>query len=990
MRKLLTALFCAVLAVAQLAAQTRTIKGKVTDDKNAPLVNASVVVKGATVGTTTDPEGNFSINVPASARTLVISSLNFETQEVSIANRTTVNVALVSSLSNLQEVVVVGYGGAKKKAEVSGSFTTVNATTVQDKPVANLLDALQGKAPGLQVFTSSGEPSASSSIRINGVGSLGASSTPLFILDGIPTAQGTIISMNPEDFESITILRDASATSIYGSRAANGVIVMTTKKGSAFTSRINLEVQYGVSNLTNNTTKLLNSVMNTAELQAFQLETGQFTQAQINQRIANGYTHNTRWADVYYKENAPTTQVNLNFSGGGGKTTYFISGGYFEQDGLAWRSKYKRYTLRSNLTTTVNNWFQMGLNLFAGYDERQTNQYGSNSLNRGLMPLLQPYYSPNDANGNPVWDALIPGLGLYHPKYLAEKNPGMGSNVQFNPTAYLQITPIQGLTIKTQAGMDGYVYTTEAMRLPSNVASPNNGAATMTYDRGTTFTVTNTAEYSKRVANDHYFSVLGGQEFIKDNSNGISAGVSGLTDDRLLMLSNGSASTYTASSSRSEYSFLSYFGRLNYNYKSKYFVDFTARYDQSSRFGKDLKGADFYSGGIMWNAKKEDFLDNVNWLTDLRVKASYGTSGNSGIGNYQALALVGTGNYGGQPTFGASSAGNPLLSWESKRQFNIGFEAKLWNRLTLEAEYFHAKTSSMLVSVPQPYTTGFTSATSNVGSLQNTGVNAMATYDIINKRGATLSIYANAGLVNQKITELFDGRKYWIISGTGVSWAVGQPLTFLYPIFKGINPANGNPEWFRPFADPNLITSTNKNPNEITSTFNSAALQQNTGIKRYAPFNGGFGLNGSWKNFSINADFTYSLGKYLINNDQYFFENPNQFSGYNQSRNVLNYWKKAGDNALYPRYGIQFTQFDSRLIQNASFMRLKNLTVGYTIPREVLNKTKVMNSVRAYVTFRNLWTLTKYAGPDPEVDSNLSLGANPNTKQVVFGLSFGF
>ena len=990
MRKLVTMLFCVVFAVFQVTAQTRTIKGKVTDDKNGPLANASVIIKGATSGTNTDPGGNFTINVPATAKTLVISSLNFETQEVSIGNQTTFTIKMVSSSSSLEEVVVVGYGAAKKKSDVAGSFSNVAAPVVQDKPVANIFDAMQGKAPGLQVFTSSGEPSASSSIRINGVGSLGASSTPLFILDGVPTAQGTILSMNPEDFESITILRDASATSIYGSRAANGVIVMTSKKGSVNTSKINLEVMYGVSNLTNNTNKLLNSVMNTKELQAFQLATGQFTQAQIDARIAAGYTHDTKWANVHYKESAPTTQVNLNFSGGGGRTTYYISGGYFEQDGLAWRSKYKRYTLRSNLNSNINNWFQVGLNLFAGFDERETNQYGSNSLNRGLMPLLQPYYSPNDANGNPVWDALIPGLGLYHPRYLAEKQPSIGQNIQFNPSAYMQVTPVKGLTLRTQAGMDGYVYNTEASRLPSFVGSLNNGSTSMSYERGTTWTLTNTAEFTKRIKNDHSITVLGGQEFIRSLTNAFNAGSTGQTDDRLITISNGSSTTYTAGSSVTEYSFLSYFGRLNYSFKNKYFLDLSGRYDQSSRFGRNLQGADFYSVGLMWNAKNESFMDRFNWLTELRVKASVGTSGNSSIGNYQSQALVGTGNYNGANSYFASSPGNPNLSWESKTQYNAGFTAKLWNRLNIEAEYFLANTTNMLVSVPLPYTTGFSSATTNVGSLRNSGINVHVDYDLISNKNSSLNIYANLGLVNQKITELFDNRKFYIIPNTGVSWAVDQPITFLYPIFNRIDPATGNPEWFQPFADPNLITSTNKNPTQVTNTFNSAALQQNTGIKRYAPLNGGFGLSGRWKQFSLQADFTYSLGKYLINNDQYFFENPSQFAGYNQSRNVLNYWQKAGDVARYPRYGVQFTQFDSRLIQNASFMRLKNLTFGYTFPRELLSRTKVVTGINAYVTFRNIWTLTKYQGPDPEVDSNLSLGAYPNTQQVVFGLNFSF
>lgn len=991
MRKLITMVLCVLLGVSQLSAQNRTIRGKVSDAQGNPIANASVLVKGSTTGTTTGTTGEYSITVPTTARTLVISSLNFVSQEVSIGNRTTVDVSLVTTAQDLQEVVVVGYGTAKKKSDVTGSVTTISAATVQDKPVANVLDALQGKVPGVQVYTSSGEPSATPSIRINGVGSLTSGTTPLFILDGIPVSSGTLLSLNPEDFESVTVLRDASATSIYGSRAANGVIVFTTKKGSLNTSKIGLEVQYGISNMTNNTAKMFNTLMTTPELQAFQLASGQFTQAQLDARAAAGYTHNTKWSDVYYKDNTPTYQVNLNVSGGGGKTTYYISGSYFEQGGIAWRSDYKRYSLRSNLNTNVNNWFQMGMNLFGGYDERQTNPYGSNQLNRGLSPLLQPYYSPVDANGNDVMGALIPGLGLYHPRYLAENIQGVSNNLQLNPSAYIQLSPVKGLTIRSQAGFDAYDWRTTGIRLPSYVGSLNNGQVTESFERGVQKTITNTAEYQKRIGDMHSFTVLGGQEFIKNVTTAFNGASTGQTDDRLLTISTGSSTTQTAGSSKTEYSFLSYFGRLGYNYDGKYFVDASARYDESSRFGRGLKGASFYSGGLMWHAKKEAFMDNIVWLTDLRVKASLGTTGNSsGIGNYDALALVGTNNYNGNIGWSLNTAGNPLLSWETKRQLNIGFQATLWNKVNLEVEYFNTMTNNMIVSVPVPLTTGFSDVNTNVGNLKNTGLNFNVTYDAITKRDASLSFYVNGGIVNQEITELFQGRNYWIIPNTGVSWVVGQPVNFLYPIWSGVNPNNGNAEWYLPVAGAEGVTQTRKDPAAVTSTFNTANLQQNTGIKRFAPFNGGFGMSGRWKQFSIQADFTFSQGKYLINNDQYFFENPNQFSGYNQSRNVNDFWKKAGDVTRFPRYGVQFTQFDSRLIQNASFMRLKNLTIAYDINKNLLGKTGVISAARFYVTFRNMWTLTKYPGPDPEVDSNITLGAYPNTQQVAFGLNLSF
>jgi hypothetical protein len=349
---------------------------------------------------------------------------------------------------------------------------------------------------------------------------------------------------------------------------------------------------------------------------------------------------------------------------------------------------------------------------------------------------------------------------------------------------------------------------------------------------------------------------------------------------------------------------------------------------------------------------------------------------------------VGTNLYSSQPGWGVSSAGNPELSWETQRQINIGTQATLFNKLNIDVEYFDRVTSSMLISVPFPWTSGFSSVTSNVGSLKNSGFNANVNYDFIKKKSSFLNVYVNVGYVEQKITELFQGKQYWIIPNTGVCWAVGQPVSYFYPIWAGVDPANGEATWYRPNANPDKIVETTKS--STTNAFNTAGLQQNTGINRYAPFNGGFGFSAGVKEFSVSADFSFSKGKYMINNDRYFFENPNQFTGFNQSNNVLDYWKKPGDQTRFPRYGVQFTQFDSRLIEDASFMRLKALTFAYDFSKTLLNKQKVLTAAKFYVTMRNIWTLTNYSGPDPEVDTNVSLGANPNTSQVAVGLNLQF
>jgi hypothetical protein len=352
--------------------------------------------------------------------------------------------------------------------------------------------------------------------------------------------------------------------------------------------------------------------------------------------------------------------------------------------------------------------------------------------------------------------------------------------------------------------------------------------------------------------------------------------------------------------------------------------------------------------------------------------------------------LVGSNQYDNTTGFAISAAGNPLLSWETQLKTSVGVDFTLFKRARFEVAYYNRVTKDMLISVPYPFTSGFGAITSNVGSLKNTGFDVTINGDVFKNKKGSLTPYLTFNYNKNEVTELFQGKEYWIIPNTGVSWAVGQPVSYFYPVFAGVNSVNGRPQWYLPNSNKDQIVVPRQDPNAVTSVFNANNLEQNTGIDRYPPWNGGFGLNGDYKGFTLGVDFTFSKGKYLINNDRYFFENPTVFPGFNQSRTVLDYWKKEGDVTTFPRYGEQFMQFDSRLIEDASFMRLKGLTIGYNVPSSILGRTNFVKGARMYVTGRNLWTITKYTGPDPEVDSNLTLGVNPNTKQIAFGLDFTF
>ena len=966
----------------QAFGQTIRVTGTVTDAKDGnTLPGVTVAVKGTTQGTVTNIDGRYELNTTGDA-TLVFSFIGMKTQEIPVEGRNVINVAMESDIQALSEVVVIGYGTARSVGTVVGSISTVSAAELESKPVANVWDAMQGRVAGLQVFTSSGEPSQISSIRLHGAGSLGSSSAPLYVLDGIPVDAGNVLSLNPNDFESVTVLKDASATSIYGSRAANGVIYITTKRGHRDTkATITVNAQTGTSSFANE--DFFNRFMNTEQLTNFWVETGFQTQEQVD-NLLEQYPNDTKWHKYYYQESAPTHQGDISIQGGGGRTTYYVSGAYFYQDGLATRSEFERYNLRANINSSANDWLSFGTNLGLGSDTRQTNQYGWNSTNRGLAMLAQPFYTPYDSLGNP-FEGVIPGWNRYDPYYLEEKLPATGDNLQVNLSGYIQLNPLEGLTIRSQGGIDGYDYRTTSYRLPSFIGDLNNGSAREYFSRNYTRTLTNTAEYKFNLDLRHDFTLLAGQEYVDNTFESFAALSTGQTDDRLLLLTAGPENR-DVEHSKSEYAFASYFGRFEYGFNERYFFDASVRQDASSRFGRENQVANFWATGVMWNAKKEGFLENVDFLSSLQLKASIGTSGNSQIGNYLHLANMGTTQYDGNTGWLISSPGNPRLTWEKQTKATVGAKfSMVEDRFRFNIEYYRRATESMLVNVPQPYTSGFANIYENVGTLQNNGIDIEFDFDIVSGRDYYVTPYFNFNYNENKVTELFQGLDYWIIPNTGVAWVVGQPVAFYYPIFAGVDPLDGAPMWYVPGEDRMVNTE-----EETTKDFDEAALQQNTGLKRYPPVSGGFGLNAGWKSFSVQVDFAFVNGKYLINNDRYFYENPNVFSGFNQSEVILDYWKEPGDETRFPSYDYQFTQFDSRLVEDASFMRMKNLTIGYELPESLLQRTNLITGSRIFITGRNLLTFTNYEGPDPEVDSNLTLGVNPNTRQISFGLSLQF
>ena len=977
-RKFMLLLTCLFIGIGLVTAQVTKVTGTVISEEDGlPVVGASILVKGTAVGTVTDMDGKFQLpNVPSSAKTLVISFIGMQSQELPI--KQTMNVILKPDTETLEEVVVLGYGSGKKIGSIVGSVAKVNSEKLSAKPVANAMDALQGQVSGLQVYTSSGEPGSSSSSYIRGVGSLTADNEPLYVLDGTPVSSSVMVMMNPNDFESVTVLKDASATSIYGSRAANGVIYITTKRGKIGEKAvITASGNYGTARLA----RRVSNPMNSTELLNYQLSHGIIKQETYDKYINSGI--DTNWEDYFFKDDAPTYQANLSIQGGSNKTMYYVSGSYYFQDGITPRSEYNRYTFRSNLESRPTDWLRFGANFGATYDEQQTSLFtyqGSNNLNGGIFgTILNPtYYNPYGEDGSKL--DVIPGLNRYSPYYLSDKQPSSSNTAQLDGTAFIQLNPIEGLTIRSQFGIEAYDFRQTSKRLASHPNATQGGYTYEAFRRNAKLTITNTAEYNFKIKDIHDFTILIGQEGIKNDYQRFGSETTGQSDDRLSMLEAGTAATLLGADENDlyTYQFLSFFGRINYALNDKYFADFSIRNDASSRFGKDNRNAIFMSGGLMWNMKKESFLEDVNFLSDLKLKASIGTTGNSSIGNYDHLALVGTNLYNAQGGWKINTPGNGDLGWEKQTLANIGIEASFWNKYRIELTYYNKKTSNMLMDVPVPYTSGFSSITQNVGSMTNSGVEIAVSLDLLKTKDWFVRFNMNYAYNKNKITELFYGYDEWAMPNYLVSYNVGEPVQYYMAEWAGVDPADGQQMWYIPGTD-----------GETTKEYDEERLQQATGKKRYAPHNGGFGLNVSWKGLSLNADFAWVLGKYMVNNDYYFAANPYNFAGYNQSKDVLNEWKEPGDITDIPAYG-NVMQFDTHLLENASFLRLKNISLSYTLPKNWLLPTKVIQGVRIMATARNLFTITNYKGADPELDTNLTYGAYPNTKQFTIGAELTF
>ena len=1006
-----------LLATPLVFGQNITVTGTVKDGQGEPLLGVFILIKGTSKGASTNEKGQYTIATKV-GDVLYYSFVGMKNIEKKVTAKSTImNITMQEDVQEIDTgLVITGYGAPKVGSKTVASIATVQGKEIARTPDANAMDALAGRVAGMVVTTGSGRPGSSSSVLIHGFNNFQSAlqgsvsnQTPLYIVDGMQVSSGIMTDLNPNDIESVTVLKDAASTSIYGSRAANGVILITTKRGR-FNERTNISIshQSGFNAITSASRKFFDDMMTPREYLEFWSQrdpaairsaagisgrTEADTQRAVEKILAEN-PYNTRWDKVFFRDFVPTTRTDVSISGGTASTTYYLSAGYLKQEGSTAPSQdFKRYNLSTSVDTRINKWLKAGLSLSAGYSERE----GGRSTVAGARVLALPLYTPTNPDGsrkNFITGITGRATGFYHPEYDAEKHPSNSYGTDLMPIGYLTIEPIKNLVFKTQGGVQYSEGESQNKQLRSftdyRFGYENIAYTQVSESKSYRKTFTNTLEYRFLLGASHSFTALLGQESIENISKALESRTTGQPSDGLSMLSHGSKEVYTGDS-KTVSAFNSYFARLEYDYQNRYFLDFSGRRDGSSNFGSNNRYANFWAVGAMWKIKKEAFLKDVKWLTDLNLRMSTGISGNAGGLNYSNINVISPSLlYDSQTGYTVNRLGNPNIRWEEQQKTSLGLNVVLLHNTSLNVEYYNRRTYDVLAYRDNNSTSGRTQLYGNSGGMQNQGVDVSISSRVYYNEANNLSIrpYFNMNYNQQKITEIFEGRESLVSLNSNLGFKIGRPLEYTAVLRKGIDPNTGLTQWYIPGADK---METQTDDSQITTSYNTN-LAQTTGKKMHAPLNGGFGWTVTYGGFSLDMNFSFTVGNWKVNNDMRYSENPGTFASGNISRKVFDYWKAVGDNPRHPKIteGTFVYSGDSRLIQNADFLRLKSISLSYTLPKEVIEQIGFFEGVRLYGTARNIFTLTKYEGADPEFSNPISLGGYPPSRQFSFGVELKF
>lgn len=988
-------LYCAVTCIllclfSETFAQTINVKGTVKDQEGSPLPGANVVLKGTTNGTITDIEGGFTITVPPDG-VLAISFIGYNTQEVPVINRTEITITLQENKQVLSDVVVIGYG-TKEKKDLTTSISSVSAQDIQQMPVVSFDQALQGRAPGVQVIKNTGAPGGGVSIRIRGTGSINGGQEPLYIIDGVQmTNSGTgsfgqpgvdggtnyagneiingLAGVNMEDIETIDVLKDAAAASIYGSRAANGVVIITTKRGKEGTTRVNFNTYYGIQHLSRRY-DLLNSQQFTAMVNEAKIRQGQ----PIAFREAP--EHNTDWQDEIF-QTAPMFNSNLSISGGSKATTYLFSVNYFKQDGIVINSGFDRYSFRANFDHKISDRVKLGSSMMVSRstNQRLRNTGGANFFdayngNSTFGPSIiasalvaNPALPVQDENGFYTTDTLSTYV---NPVAQAISAQLLSNTLLIIGNVYGEIEPVKNLRIRTSWSAN-LRDENEKFTFAEVPGLPGGGRLQFNNYGEILWATENYATYDITPLTDFKVNLLAGFSIQAFNSRGANVDVTGVTNGAVQDIGAGTRA-FPYSTGGGNWGMASYFARTQFSLKGKYLADATLRSDGSSRFGPNNKYGFFPSASVAWRLSDETFMQDVTFLSDVKLRASWGITGNDQIDPFgwrASVRLLNAQYIGYKPAVPIGII-NEEYGWESNIMTNFGLSfGILDNRIQFTSDYYIKRSEGLLAGVPLPATTGFGSTTRNVAEIDNRGFELAISAAVVNKGDLKWNSSFNISFNRNEILNTFTGGD--IATGNWGYASVarpGFPISFQLYQVDGINPETGA---FR-IKDLNGDNSINGDDLQIVAS----PLPKHFG---------GVNNNITWKNFDLNVFFQWSYGNYLINNTRGEIQNNGKpdlsFIGPNLSAEALGRWTRPGDVATFPIVNYNNTSgFAGPLdinLEDASYIRLKTVALGYNIPRAIVSKYKIQNA-RVYVSTNNLLTLTRYSGYDPEVNATGGLG----------------
>ena len=1001
MKKVLLALSCVMIfGLSLISAQTRTITGTVTgSDDGLPVPGASIMVKGTSLGTAVLPDGSYRLNVPADASVLVVTFIGMRTEEIGIAGRSVIDVILQNDAFVMDELIVVAYGTVKREAR-TGSVTAVTGDKIAETPVSSIDKALAGKLAGVSITSASGQPGASSDIRIRGTSSINAGNNPLWVVDGIPIMDGdqsvftntgnAIAALNTNDIESITVLKDAAAASVYGSRAANGVILVTTKSGKDGQSRFTARVKQGASWLANDNNY---GIMTAEELLGFQRQairnaginpddpsSGYYRPMELLSRpLTNWMDHLTRLGNLQ--------EYEISAAGGNARGNYFSSVSYHKNEGIYYGIDFQKITARFNsdykLTNTLETGSRINVAYTEGNDIPMQSLYYSNPAFAGMtiLPWTPTYDSEGKHNAN------IPENSNSNPRATAEYDEQFSKQYRFSGNMYLQWSPLKTLVFRTTNAIETTFESGRRYWSPEN----NQGEATLQTSRAEyiQMTTSNTATFSDIFADIHSVRVLVGQEAMQRNYDYFYA-YSPKVNPAIPYPTTSTSDIDYASYSKNTRTMLSYFGILDYNMAAKYYLQASLRYDGSSLFGSENKWGLFWSVGASWNIHNEDFLKSLTYINMLKLRASYGVNGNNNILPYRAYEVYASTEYNGASGLRPSRPENPLLSWEMNYTWNIGLDFRVLDWLSGSVDVYNRRTKDMLLDKDVPQTTGFSTNFMNIGELSNKGVeiqlDADLLRDILSPNGMTWNVGANIAFNKTKIINLGDNEELTYIlpnldSDSRLKHKVGESfLTFYLKDYYGVNPTNGEPLY-------------RTEDGTITNDYNKAAW-----IYPASPepkFTGGFNTSFSWKGLNLGAFFEYKGGNHvMIIENRYFQADGNQMN-MNQAKPALNYWKQPGDTGVNPKpiagntnNGYNFNT--TRILERGDYMRIKDITLSYTLPKKITDKA-MLGSAKFYMSALNIYTFHDVDFWDPERGVNgMGYGVYPMTKSFIGGIEITF